>query len=235
MATSPKDGQHVDKLISIKITSVEGFISSKCTYRIASKTAASELLKLVCALKKVNHNDYQLVYDDHTLVLESPLCDNQLNSSSKLYQTTLMTTKEAQELCLFPQRIVKVQQSTLQSAAMSSPTTPTPTPVALKPRPSIHVAAPALPVVDVKLRIEEKVSNQVIGCDITVKASTRFEKIKTMYCNHRGYQPDMYMFAKQGVIIESGLTLRQLGMTEPDKPYLINVYHKNVVNVASQD
>lgn len=87
--------------------------------------------------------------------------------------------------------------------------------------------------VDVKLHIEEKVNSQIIGCDITAKSTMKFERIKAMYCQHRSYKQEEYMFAIDGVLIESSQTLMQLGLTAMDKTYVINVYHCDKVNISN--
>jgi hypothetical protein len=86
---------------------------------------------------------------------------------------------------------------------------------------------------DIKLRIEEKINLQVLGCDITASPNTKFDRIRTMYCKHRQYKKEEYMFAVDGVLIEPIQTLEQLGLTSVDKSYLINVYHRAVVNISN--
>jgi len=86
--------------------------------------------------------------------------------------------------------------------------------------------------VDVKLRIQEKVNQQVIGCDITAKSGMKFEKIQAMYCNHRKYNPKDYVFASYGVLMEPTKTLNQLGLNQLGKVYTIQVYNKDRVNIA---
>lgn len=68
--------------------------------------------------------------------------------------------------------------------------------------------------IDIKLRIQEKVNQQVIGCDITAKSGMKFEKIQVMYCNHRKYNPKDYVFASYGVLMEPTKTLNQLGLNQ---------------------
>ena len=86
--------------------------------------------------------------------------------------------------------------------------------------------------IDIKLRIQEKVNQQVIGCDITAKSGMKFEKIQVMYCNHRKYNPKDYVFASYGVLMEPTKTLNQLGLNQAGKVYTIQVYNKDRVNIA---
>jgi hypothetical protein len=53
-----------------------------------------------------------------------------------------------------------------------------------------------------------------------------------MYCKHRQYKPEDYMFALDGVLIEPVQTLAQIGLAGSDKTFLINVYHKSMVNIT---
>jgi hypothetical protein len=105
--TASKSKDKSKKLITLKITHQDGFITRRATFRVVSTETAQAVLEKYCKLRNLKAEDYQLVYDDHTLVLDSILFDNQLNSSSRLYQLTLSTNEEVKENCYFPQRLVK--------------------------------------------------------------------------------------------------------------------------------
>lgn len=95
------------KLVSIKIIHTDGFLIRRCTYRISSAVLASTILEMYCKSRKLKVEDYQLVYDGHILVLDNSLRDNQLNSSSKLYQVTLASNEEVVSQGLYPQRVIQ--------------------------------------------------------------------------------------------------------------------------------
>jgi hypothetical protein len=219
MSTAHKDPPRpTDKLISLKITYQDGFIARHCTYRVASQETAGTVLSMICKLRNVKMTEYKLVYDDHVLVSENTLFDNQLNSSSKLYHLSLVTNEEVIEKCFFPQRIVK--KETIESEQQELQT-------ATRQRRKATVNT-----LGVRLRIEEKVNQQIIGCDINAKTNMKFERIRVMYCQHRGYKPEDYMFAVDGVLIEPNQTLAQMGLSATDKTYIVNVYHRSIVNIS---
>ncbi|KAG2374933.1 hypothetical protein C9374_010307 [Naegleria lovaniensis] len=86
--------------------------------------------------------------------------------------------------------------------------------------------------VDVKLRIQEKVGDQVLTCDISCKNNKKFGVISKMYCQHRNYNPDDFVFATSvnHVLLKNEKSLSSMGMNESGTLYVINVYHKDLVS-----
>lgn len=85
--------------------------------------------------------------------------------------------------------------------------------------------------VEVKLRILETVDGNQIGCDISASAGTRFRKIASMYCTHRSYALEDYVFACDGIMMEETKSLAALGLNKSDQVYLVNVFHRSMVNI----
>lgn len=58
------------------------------------------------------------------------------------------------------------------------------------------------PPSEYKLKITEKVNNQLIACDLTVRPTMIFEKIAKMYCKHRKYNESDYVFMYGGRVLD---------------------------------
>ncbi|EFC39094.1 predicted protein [Naegleria gruberi] len=86
--------------------------------------------------------------------------------------------------------------------------------------------------VEVKLRIQEKVGDQVLTCDISCKNNKKFGVISKMYCQHRNYNAEDFVFATSvnHVLLKNEKSLSSMGMVEQGTVYVINVYHKDLVS-----
>ncbi|KAL9657593.1 hypothetical protein ABK040_012673 [Willaertia magna] len=87
--------------------------------------------------------------------------------------------------------------------------------------------------VEIKLKIQEKIGDQLLTCDIVCKSNKKFGVIATMYCKHRNYQPiEDYLFANEkNVLLKFDKSLNAMGFNDIDKIYIINVYHKDMVSL----
>jgi len=86
--------------------------------------------------------------------------------------------------------------------------------------------------VEVKLRIQEKVGEQLLTCDISCKSNKKFGVISKMYCQHRNYNPEDFVFATSvnHVMLKNDKSLSSMGMSESGNLYVVNVYHKDLVS-----
>jgi hypothetical protein len=205
------------KLVTLKVSHEIRFRKFYVTVRLGNMNNVEAVKEEVCKLRGINDpSQYKLIYSDHILVDDKTLQENQFDSTSQLFPVQLMHQTELQKLQLTEQRLVKKRERRVPQKNA--------TVVEEKKKKPKNV--------DVKLRIQEKVNNQVIGCDITAKSAMKFEKIATMYCAHRKYPITKVVFASYGVLMEPTKTLNQLGLNEAGKVYTIQVYSKDRVNIA---
>jgi hypothetical protein len=224
--TTPRDGGDQQqqstpmilkqKLVSLKVCHEIRFRKYYVTVRLGNMNNVELVKEEACKLRNITDiNQYKLIYCDHILVDDKTLQENQFDSTSQLFPVQLLHVDDVAKLQLTEQRLVnKRERRVPQKTAVIEEK---------KKKPKN---------VDVKLRIQEKVNNQVIGCDITAKSAMKFEKIATMYCTHRKYKKTDYVFASYGVLMEPTKTLNQLGLNQAGKVYTIQVYSKDRVNIS---
>jgi hypothetical protein len=242
------------KLVSLKVCHEDRkkFRKNFVTIRLGNMNNVAVVVEEFCKMRDIkNPQEYRLVMFDHVLVMDKSLQENQIDTTSQLFPVTLVHVSEVEKNGLTEQRLIKRKERMVPAKIYVPPPSP---PLATTSNNSNNnnnnnntsnntgsenngaAAEDAKKKkgksVEIKLRIQEKVNNQVVGCDITAKSGMKFEKIQTMYCAHRKYNVKDYVFASYGVLMEPSKSLNQLGLNQMGKVYTIQVYHKDRVNIA---
>lgn len=95
--------------------------------------------------------------------------------------------------------------------------------------------APKAEVFKIKIKLQEKVGDQVLGADVEATNVMLLEKITLGYCKHRKYNPLDYVFAYGGVILDPAKAVgpQGIGKTKEDagKTFVVQIYHKDKVQI----
>jgi hypothetical protein len=215
------------KLVSLKVCHEDRkkFRKNFVTIRLGNMNNVAVVVEEFCKMRDIkNPQEYRLVMFDHVLVMDKSLQENQIDNTSQLFPVTLVHVSEVEKNGLTEQRLIKRKERMVPAKIYVPPPSQ---PLATTSNNSNNntsnntesgnngaggaAAEDAKKKkgksVEIKLRIQEKVNNQVVGCDITAKSGMKFEKIQTMYCAHRKYDVKDYVFASYGVLMEPSKTL----------------------------
>jgi hypothetical protein len=98
-----------------------------------------------------------------------------------------------------------------------------------------EVVAKPMEIIKVKVKLQEKVDNQMLGAEMDATGTMQLEKITLGYCKHRKYNPLDYLFAYNGVILNPQKTLGEQGIgkvkEDAGKVFIISIHHKDKVQV----